>query len=209
MTIAEVKEHIATLQRFNADFTHLEAKEAKTDLPKHTWQTVSAFSNTRGGTIIFGVAEEERFQITGVRDSAKLQHDFASLCCNEMEPPIRPAIQLHNIHGKHIVTATIPELPVQQKPCYLRASGYTNGAFIRVADGDRKLTSYEVQMMLAARAQPNDDQELVLDATMEDLQPRLVKGFLARVRKHPGTLVCTRFRHYSPKKVEGVSAISW
>src|SRR5258706_10119669 len=101
VTTAEVLEHIAALQRFNADFTHIEAKEAKTDLPQRTWQTVSAFSNTRkGGTMIFGVSELQKFQIIGVRNAAKLQHDLASLCSDEMEPAIRPAIQPHNINGK-------------------------------------------------------------------------------------------------------------
>jgi ATP-dependent DNA helicase RecG len=172
VTTVEVKETIAALQRFNADLTHVEAKEAKTDLPQRTWQTVSAFSNTRnGGTLIFGVSESERFQVIGVRNPAKLQHDLASLCCNDMEPTIRPAIHLHHINGKHVVTATIPELPSDQKPCYLKAAGYTNGAFIRVADGDRKLTSYEVQMMLSARMQPREDQEPVTEATIDDLQP--------------------------------------
>jgi len=186
MTIAEVQEHIAALQRFNADFTHLEAKEAKADLPHHIWQTVSAFSNTqRGGTLILGIAERQRFQVIGVRNGGKLQHDLASLCSDEMEPPIRPAIQLHNIDGKHVLTAAIAELPSQQKPCYFKAAGYTNGAYIRVADGNRKLTSYEVQMMLSARMQPKDDQELVTEATLDDLQPRLVKGLLARVRNRP------------------------
>jgi ATP-dependent DNA helicase RecG len=104
-----------------------------------------------------------------------------------MEPPIRPSIQLHHIDRKHVITATIPELPAQQKPCYFKAAGYTNGAYIRVADGDRKLTSYEVQMMLTARAQPKDDEEPVAEATIDDLQPRLVKGLLARVRNRPGT----------------------
>lgn len=188
MTITELQESIAALQRFNADFTHIEAKEAKTDLPQHTWQTVSAFSNTRnGGTLIFGVSERQRFQIVGVRNSAKLQHDFGCLCSNEMEPPVRPTVQLHHINSKHVVTATIPELPSQQKPCYFKAAGYTNGAYIRVADGDRKLTPYEVQMMLSARTQPQDDQEPVIDATADELQPRLVKGLLARIRNRPGS----------------------
>jgi predicted HTH transcriptional regulator len=58
VTTDEVELMIAELQRFNADFTHIEAKEAKSELPKHTWQSVSAFSNTpRGGAILFGVAE--------------------------------------------------------------------------------------------------------------------------------------------------------
>jgi len=188
MTTAEVQEHITALQRFNADFTHIEAKEAKTDLPQKIWQSVSAFSNTHnGGAILFGVSEQQKFQIIGVRNAAKIQHDFANLCSDHMEPPIRPAIELHSIKGKHIVTATIPELPAQLKPCYYKASGYTNGAYIRVADGDRKLTSYEVQLMLTARMQPKDDQEPVTEATIDDLQPRLVKGLLTRVRNRPGT----------------------
>jgi ATP-dependent DNA helicase RecG len=188
MTDAELQESIQALQRFNADFTHIEAKEAKTDLPKHIWQTVSAFSNTpKGGTLILGVAERQRFQVMGVRNSAKLQHDLASLCSTEMEPPIRPTIELHHVNGKHIVTAAFPELPSQQKPCFFKAAGYTNGAYIRVADGDRKLTSYEVQMMLSARSQPTDDQQAVTEAGVEHLQPRLVKGLLARLRKRPGT----------------------
>jgi ATP-dependent DNA helicase RecG len=68
VTTSEAQEHIAALRRFNADFTHIEAKEAKTDLPQKIWQTVSAFSNTHdGGTIIFGVSEQQQFQIIGVR----------------------------------------------------------------------------------------------------------------------------------------------
>jgi ATP-dependent DNA helicase RecG len=35
--------------------------------------------------------------------------------------------------------------------------------------------------------QPKDDQEPVLEATIDDLQPRLVKGLLTRVRNRPGT----------------------
>lgn len=188
MTTHEVVAMLADLQRFNADFTHIEAKEAKTDLPKHTWQTVSAFSNShQGGAMLFGVAERQRFQPLGVQNSAKIQHDLACLCSNDMEPPVRPVIQIHNIHGKQLVSASIPELPSEQKPCYHKQAGYTNGAYIRVADGNRQLTTYEVQMMLSARVQPRDDQEPVTEANIDDLQPRLLKALLARVRKRPGT----------------------
>lgn len=176
------------MQRFNADVTHIEAKAALTDLPQRVWQTISAFSNTAGGgVLILGASERERFRIAGVRNPGKLQHDLASLCCTQMEPPVRATIQFHDIKGKQIVTAAIPEILSHLKPCYYRESGYTNGAFIRVADGDRKLTSYEVQMMLSARNQPKDDHEAVPDATIDDLQSPLVKGLLARVRERPGT----------------------
>jgi ATP-dependent DNA helicase RecG len=188
LTTAEVIEHIAALRKFNADLTHVEAKAASTDLPKRSWETLSAFSNVRrGGLFILGVSQRDGWQITGVRNPAKLQHDLANLCSSEMEPAVRATIQLHEIEGKHVVTAVIPELSSHLKPCYYREAGYTNGAFIRVADGDRKLTPYEVQMMLSARSQPRDDHEAVPGTSISDLQPRLVKGLLSRVRKRPGT----------------------
>ena len=97
--------------------------------------------------------EESRFAVAGVKNAAKLQHDLASMC-SEMEPPLRAHIQIHGLHGKHVVTAGVPEIPLQQKPYYYPSAGLTNGGFIRVADEDRKLSSYEVQMMLSARVQP-------------------------------------------------------
>src|SRR5205085_10470948 len=87
----------------------------------------------------------------------------------------------------NIITAEIPELPAANRPCFHPGSGLTNGAFIRVADGDRKLSSYEVQMMLSARGQPKDDEEPVPKTTLNDLQVRLVKGLLSRLRRRPGT----------------------
>lgn len=46
------------------------------------------------------------------------------------------------LRGKPLVVVEIPEAGLDQKPCYYRGAGLTNGAFIRVADGDRKLTPY-------------------------------------------------------------------
>jgi ATP-dependent DNA helicase RecG len=87
-----------------------------------------------------------------------------------------------------VLTAEIPEIPANAKPCYYPGAGYTNGAFIRIADGDRKLSAYEIQMMLSARGQPTDDQEPVLGSTIADLQARLVAGLLSRLRKRPGSV---------------------
>ncbi len=186
MITAELQELIAHLRRVNADLTHIEAKQASTDLPKRLWETLSAFSNTQGGgVIILGVSEELRFAVVGVKNPAKIQHDLASLC-SEMEPPVRAHVQVHTINEKHVIAAGIPEIPLQQKPCYYPSAGLTNGAFIRVADGDRKLSSYEVQMMLSGRGQPREDEEPVPSAGISELQPRLIKAFVARLRRRPG-----------------------
>ncbi len=39
------------------EWEDFEVKEAKTDIPKSAWETVSAFSNTAGGWLLFGIKQ--------------------------------------------------------------------------------------------------------------------------------------------------------
>lgn len=58
---------------------------------------------------------------------------------------------MHWIDGRAVVTVEVPELPFADKPCYYGPAGWVAGAYIRVADGDRRLTPYEVQALLERR----------------------------------------------------------
>ncbi len=188
MTTAEVLELIETLRRVETDSTHIEAKRSESELPRRLWETLSALSNTPGGgVLILGLDELSGFKVVGVKNPKKLQSDLASLCA-EMEPAVRAAIDFHRVDDKSLVVAEVPELSVGQKPCYYKGAGLTNGAFVRVGDGDRKLSSYEVQVMLASRGQPREDEEPVPEATGRDFDPKLVSGLLGRLRQSEATV---------------------
>jgi ATP-dependent DNA helicase RecG len=43
------------------EWEEFEVTEAKSDIPKNAWETVSAFSNTAGGWLIFRVKKSGKF----------------------------------------------------------------------------------------------------------------------------------------------------
>jgi len=58
------------------EWEDFEVKEAKSELPKSSWETVSAFANTAGGWIIFGVKQTNKhFEIQiVVRSAGEIEH---------------------------------------------------------------------------------------------------------------------------------------
>lgn len=183
MTDDELAALAAGLRTYATDHQSVEGKAAQRGTPQKLWQTLSAFANTRGGgVLILGLAEDASFATVGVEDVRKATQDLASLC-DSMEPPIRALIAPHQFEGRPVIVAEIPETSVTQKPCYYKGAGLTNGAFIRVADGNRRLTPYEVQVMLSSRGQPREDCEPVEGTSIRDLHDELAERFLRRLRE--------------------------
>ncbi|MCY7340688.1 MAG: putative DNA binding domain-containing protein [Pseudonocardia sp.] len=183
MLDSEVAEIVENLRLLGGDGADVEAKRAERQLPSSIRATLSAFANTSGGVVILGLDEAGGFAARGVRDAAKMANDLASWCSTEMEPPPRPLIRVHQFEGVSLVVAEIPELDASSKPCFYRGAGITQGSYVRVSDGDRHLSSYEVQMMLVKRGRPRDDEDPVTGTGAADLAPRLVAEFLARLRQ--------------------------
>lgn len=182
MQIDELQQIVATLRTVGGDYNDVEAKASKTALPSSVKDTLSAFSNSDGGVIILGLAETEGFAATGVDDPVKIATDLTSVCANEFEPPLRPLVTQHQLEGKNLVVVEVPELPVAQKPAYIKARGMANGSFVRVNDADQRMSPYEVQMLLANRGQPVEDTEPVPGSRVSDLDPAMVNSYLDRVR---------------------------
>jgi ATP-dependent DNA helicase RecG len=155
---------------------------AENAVPKRLWETLSAFANQRGGgVIILGLDESQQFATTGVKDVKKVQADLASMC-DDMEPRLRPVIRVHDFESAHLVVAEVPEVGREQKPCFHRGSGLYTGSYVRVGDGDRQMSQYEVHLYLENRGQPCHDLEIVASVSHSDLDANLLANFCDRVR---------------------------
>jgi ATP-dependent DNA helicase RecG len=151
MNLEQLEQLLAGLRAIRTDHHTVEAKKAATGLPASTAETLSAFANTDGGWLLLGVLEGSgTFDVTGVDDPAQVMNDLRALC-EQMEPPLRPQIEtLHHPDGI-VVAAWIATVPREQRPCHRRSLGALTSSFVRVGDGDQRLTETEVQKMLAVR----------------------------------------------------------
>ena len=183
----QAEEAVGRLRIARTDLQNVEAKAASSGLPPNAKESVAAFANTRGGLLLLGL-DRPGFRPIDV-DAPQLAGDLASACAEELCPPIVPDIDIVTIGGRSVVAALVDELPTVRKPCYVRRQGIDRGAYVRTRDGDRRLTAYEVHILLAGRGQPRDDVVVVEGAVRDHLAQGLIEALLRRVRSRRGPLL--------------------
>ena len=160
------------------EWDDFECKAAQDKLPEDVWATVSAFSNTSGGWIVFGVKEQgKRFVVQGVNNGEKTESDFLNTLRNGQKFNMRLSAkgQKFNIEGKKVLAFFIPSSEI--KPIY-----YSNpiNTFIRTGSGDRRATETEVMAMMRDQAFGSKSEQVVEGTSFEDLN----KGSLETYRNH-------------------------
>jgi len=125
----QVDEAVRHLRQAGTDLQNIEVKAASGGLPRSAKESVSAFANTRGGIIILGLSGGDFLPVP--IDAAKLAADLASVCANEVEPPIRAEFDIAHVEGHPVVAALVEELPTGRKPCFVKSKGMESGSYIR------------------------------------------------------------------------------
>lgn len=152
----ELKEIVRTIQSQRCESNYIELKAAAEGCPKIT-DTLSAFSNqSGGGKIIFGIDERQNYIVCGVYDAADLQRKIMEQSL-QMEPEVRPLCTVAVVDGKTVVCAEIQEIDHFAKPCFYKGKGRLKGSYVRVADGDRLMTEYEVYSYEAFKQKLQDE----------------------------------------------------
>ncbi len=181
--MVNLTELVAQLRGQGSDCHDIEAKSAAGGLPKSTRETLSAFSNGSGGVLVLGLDEAAGFTVPEKFDAVQVRDALARMCADDLEPPLRPRIDIVPFEQRHVVVAVLPEIDPATKPCFVKERGEFAGSFIRGGDGDRKLTEYEVRLLHSNRGQPLFDREPVVEAGLGDLDSEAVAALLRRVRR--------------------------
>lgn len=147
------------------EWKEVEFKEARTAVPKNAYETVSAFANTAGGHLVFGVKKGGAdFEIVGVLDVDKVQNELLSTLrsTDKISLIIDVEEHLHKSGEDDLLIFYIPEAARTEKPVFL--NGDIRRSFIRKGGADVKCSRDELQRLLNdAPADRYDGQTVDID----------------------------------------------
>lgn len=144
------------------EWSDLEVKAAQNEVPRDAFETISAFANTAGGHLVFGVQQHQNeFEVVGVLALDKVQNDLLSALRSREKISYQIATNddvIETETGKLLVFY-IPEAPRQNKPVYL--NGDIRRSYIRRGAGDQRCNEDDIRRFLRAAGGPSYESETV------------------------------------------------
>ena len=167
------------IERLNKyEWSDVEFKEARNAAPRSAYETVSAFANTAGGWLVFGVRDRGgTLEMVGVMQVDKVQNEFLSTLRSrqKINRAIGVAEDVVETDGTTLLVFHIPESPRSDKPVYL--DGDIRRSYIRRGAGDERCTPEEIERFLRDASEDRYDGEpLGLDAE-EFFDPESVRWY--------------------------------
>lgn len=181
--IQEFNDYLDTLLN-QTECDDIEFKSAAGGFPSSFWETYSAFANTDGGTIVFGVKETNgKFLLNGLSEEQieKYKKDFwnnvnnrSTISCNLMnENNVLDA----EYKGYKFLIFFIPRAGKEQRPVFKATDPY-NGTYKRNYEGDYKCSRREINRMYADADEKHPaDSRILRNYTMEDIDIETIQAF--------------------------------
>ena len=182
-------ESLPNLLKYGEHLT-LECKKAESTLPNAVWETYSAFANTVGGTILFGVEEHrkekdpsKRFSIVNIENPSARLKEFWDAINNSTKVNINiirdSDVGTCVIDGKTIIWIEVPQADYTQKPVYINGNPMS-GTYKRNHEGDYHCKEAEIRAMFRDYNDDGIDGGLLEGYTMDDIDSETLKAYRIR-----------------------------
>lgn len=136
-------------------------------------ESVSAFSNTKGGTVVIGVSDKG--EVLGVDIGKRTIENLANRIKQNTDPVIYPSISVENIEGKNIIVIEVRES--KSKPVFAFDKVYK-----RVGKSNQRVSSDELRKLALEGKKVYWDEQICEDAGLEDIDEDKVRWFLRRAK---------------------------
>ena len=131
------------------EWRDVEFKEAQRAVPRDAYETVSAFANTDGGHLVFGIRKSgQEFQVVGVLDVDKVQNDFLTTLRDRQKLGVIVDVreELQEFEGSDLLVFFVPEVHRSEKPVSL--NGNLRQTYIRSGGSDIRCSTSELSRFL-------------------------------------------------------------
>ena len=155
------------------EWRDVEFKEARRAVPKNAYETVSAFANTEGGHLVFGVKKSgQDMEVVGVLDVDKVQNEFLTALRqpDKISVVVNVREKLHKYDDSDLLIFYVPEVHRSHKPVFL--NGDIRRSFVRSGGSDIRCSDNERdRFLMDAAMERYDGQSVGLDlSTALDLE---------------------------------------
>jgi len=188
LSLFDANENPFILKVFNSfpenESDEVEYKLAEGGFPDEFWKTYSAFANSKGGIIVFGVKERKNeFIFEGI--PAKKIGTYKKAFWDNANNPQKVSLNLlsdadlidFTFEGNHFLAFRIPAAIRVQRPVYITTNPFDN-TYKRNYEGDYKCTREEVRRMLADADLTVQPDSRILDGySMDDFDLNSIRQY--------------------------------
>jgi ATP-dependent DNA helicase RecG len=173
------REELLALLRGN-EWDDVEAKESANGVSKSAYTTVSAFANTKGGWLLFGVAEDKTgLVVKGVNDPDRIHNECLTTCrsSEKFSRPVTVHPHQHELEEKLVLAFFVEPSRRFDKPIRVRDGKGGWATYIRLGAGDHRCTAEEEGRFLRDASTEPFDGDLFCPYTDDTLEPESLRWF--------------------------------
>lgn len=156
----------------------LEFKENTQSLQKIV-QTIVAFANTAGGTLIVGIRDKTK-EVVGLQDVLQDEQKIANAVAESVVPLLIPNLQLYTWRGRDVL---IVQVQHNFNPYYLKSAGIDHGTYVRLGASNRLADMHAISEIQQLRGRKHFDEQPNSACPLSEIQFDLAKKLFAEMSK--------------------------
>lgn len=152
-----------------------ESVEFKTSFNDEALETIGAFANANGGSLLIGVNDSGN--IVGLQLGKKTIEDFANRIQTATDPRIQPSIEIASLNNSHVVIINVSSnsnIPISVRGKYYKRVGKTN----------QRMSHNEIMKKMLDSARNTWDGYAEEGANLADLSEQLIEDFKAKLKEN-------------------------
>lgn len=156
----------------------LEFKENTKFLQKIV-QTIVAFANTAGGTLVIGIKDKTK-DVIGLANVLEEEERIANAIADSVSPLLIPSLQLHTWRDRDLLLVSVPH---GFGPYYIKSKGIEEGTYVRFGSTNRLADATTILEIQRLKEHKYFDEQPNFDCAVNEINFDLAKDLFATISK--------------------------